>query len=186
MQNSLAALSKDELLALVECLAKNMVALDGVWFQACEKSDGMDKAMVLDEAVWNRFAFLEARRFKAFLKLPEQPGLAGLRQALPLHFNSIVNEAEMVDDADGALVFRTITCRVQQARSRQNMPWHPCRPVGLAEYSAFARGIDERIRCEAISCYPVITDSSCACSWRFTLAANNSVASAEHPAEARP
>ena len=186
MFRPLDALSKDQLIALVECLAKNMVALDGVWFQACEKSDGMDKAMALDEAVWNRFAFLEARRFKTFLKLPEQPGLSGLRQALPLHFNSIVNEAEMVDDADGALIFRTITCRVQQARSRQNMHWHPCRTVGLAEYSAFARGIDERICCEAISCYPVVTDATCACSWRFTLATNNSVANAEHPAEPRP
>lgn len=173
MKKHLDALTKAELIALVECFAKNMVALDGVWFQACETSEGMDKAMALDETVWARFAYLEARRCKSFLKLPEQPGLDGLRQALPLHFNSIVNDAEIVADGEGAMIFRTITCRVQEARSRKNMPWHPCHPVGLAEYRAFGRGIDERIRCEAISCYPHITDSSCACSWRFTLTAND-------------
>ena len=60
---------------------------------------------------------------------------------------------------------------------RTRFPLFTRRPVGLAEYSAFARGIDERIRCEAISCYPVITDSSCACSWRFSLPAGAPVAS---------
>ena len=34
----------------------------------------------------------------------------------------------------------------------------------------FARVIDPRIRCECVSCYPEITDETCCCAWKFTLA----------------
>lgn len=170
MIDLLQSYSREELLALVECFAKNMLALDGVWFQSLEQEAGLEAAMRHDEKVWGIFAGYEGKRFKAFLQLPEFPGLPGLQKALPLHFNSIVNQIEMKMDGPDCLIFRTIDCRVQSARSRKNLPWHPCRPVGLAEYSAFARAIDKRITCEVISCYPVITDPSCACSWRFQIA----------------
>ena len=49
------------------------------------------------------------------------------------------------------------------------MPLHPCKPAGEAEYSGFARTIDDRIRCQCISCCPDVTDETCACAWRFTL-----------------
>ncbi len=163
------AYSRDELLELLDCFAKNMIALDGVWFQSLEKKLGMDAAMEHDVEVWKVFAELEGRRLKAFLRLPELPGLDGLQRALPLHFNSIANEVAMERPDDRTLIFRTISCRVQAARSRKNMPWHPCRPAGLAEYSSFARAIDRRISCDAISCHPQVTDSSCACAWRFAL-----------------
>ncbi len=29
--------------------------------------------------------------------------------------------------------------------------------------------IDDRISCECVSCFPDVTDESCACSWLFTL-----------------
>lgn len=167
--NSLEAFSRAELLELLDCFAKNMIALDGVWFQSLENTLGMNTAMEHDVKVWTVFAELEGRRIKAFLRLPECPGLEGLQQALPLHFNSMANEVEMQRIDAHTLIFRTITCRVQAARSRKNMPWHPCRSAGLAEYSSYAKAIDSRIACEAISCHPCVTDSSCACAWRFTL-----------------
>lgn len=169
MMDVLQSYSRDELLKLLECFAKNMLALDGVWFQSLEQEFGMDTAMRHDEKVWGLFAAYEGKRFKTFLELPEFPGLEGLQMALPLHFNSLVNQIELrLDDTEG-LIFRTLNCRVQSARSRKNLPWHPCHPVGLAEYSAFARAIDARINCEVLSCYPHINDPDCACAWRFHL-----------------
>ena len=169
MMDVLQSYSRQELLDLVECFAKNMLALDGVWFQSLEQETGMNTAMQHDEKVWGIFAALEGKRFKAFLQLPEFPGLEGLQKALPLHFNSLVNQIELRMDDKGGLIFRTVNCRVQSARSRKNLPWHPCRPVGLAEYSSFARAIDARILCEPLSCYPEVTDPTCACSWRFHI-----------------
>jgi len=50
------------------------------------------------------------------------------------------------------------------------MQWPPCRSVGLVEYGGFAKPIDDRFSTECVSCYPQITDQSCACCWRFILA----------------
>jgi len=38
--------------------------------------------------------------------------------------------------------------------------------------SRFAKTIDDRFECEALSCYPEITDETCNCSWKFILKDN--------------
>lgn len=166
---TLGALSRAQLEELVTSYARNLLALDGLWFQAVERTRGMDEAMAHDCAVWARFPAIEARRIKELLDLGERPGLDGLERALALRFTVFANRSVDCAREEGALVFRVVDCRVQSARTRKGMPLHPCRPVGVNEYTAFARAIDPRIRCEAISCYPEVTDPGCACAWRFTI-----------------
>ena len=67
------------------------------------------------------------------------------------------------------LIYRMVDCRVQTARKRKGMEFHPCKSVGMVEYGEFAKTIDSRFTCECISCYPEITDDTCCCSWKFTL-----------------
>lgn len=166
----LRSLSKERLIELIEAYSKNWLAMDGVWFQSVERKLGMDEAMYHDAEAWRTFTVVEARRIKQFLGLPERPGLEGLARALRLRFYANINDDEIIVGPDGkTLTYRTLNCRVQSARSRKGMAWHPCKPVGLIEYSGFARAIDDRISCECVSCYPDITDEGCACSWRFTL-----------------
>lgn len=50
------------------------------------------------------------------------------------------------------------------------MALHPCRSAGIVEYASFAAEIDSRIRCACESCYPEVSDETCCCAWRFTLA----------------
>lgn len=85
----LAELSKEQLLELIELYAKNWLAHDGVWFQSIEGKFGMAEAMYHDEEAWKRFTVIEAKRIKEFLKLPENPGLEGLEQALHYRFTAI-------------------------------------------------------------------------------------------------
>ena len=70
------------------------------------------------------------------------------------------------------LIYRTLDCRVQNARKRKGMEFHPCKAVGVIEYTGFAKTIDDRFECEALSCYPEITDETCNCSWKFILKDN--------------
>lgn len=165
---ALDALSRDELCQLIELYSKNWLALDGVWFQSIEQKQGMNEAMEHDAAAWSRFTVIEAKRIKAFLNLPEQAGLEGLRRALALRFYANINQDEIILEGN-TLLYRTVSCRVQCARSRKGMEYHPCKPVGLIEYSGFAKAIDPRISCTCVSCYPDITDDTCSCSWRFSL-----------------
>ena len=91
-------------------------------------------------------------------------------KALQLRFYANINNDEIILGKDNkTLVYRTLECHVQTARKRKQMEYHPCKSVGIIEYSGFAKTIDERITCECLSCYPDITDNSCCCAWQFTL-----------------
>ena len=183
----LASFSKDQLIELIGIYSKNWLAMDGVWFQSVERKFGMDEAMFHDVEIWKRFTVTEARRIKAFLHLEEHPGLEGLATALRLRFYGSINEdsVELIYDdpenADGPsaskntnapkasrLVYTMVDCRVQTARAKKGMEFHPCKPVGEVEYSGFAKEIDDRIVCCCLSCYPDITDTGCCCKWEFT------------------
>ncbi|WP_139652836.1 DUF6125 family protein [Raoultibacter phocaeensis] len=165
---ALEALSKEQLIELVGICSKNLIAIDGTWFQSVERERGMGEAMHHDEEAWRRFTVSEAKRLKSFLGLPERAGLDGLEAALALKLNTLSSTAE-VHREDGALVYRVVECRVQAARARKGMELHPCKSVGLIEYEGFARMIDEGIACECLSCYPDATDTTCSCAWRFSI-----------------
>lgn len=165
---TLSEYSKDQLIELIEIYAKNWLALDGVWFQSVETKSGMDEAMYHDAEAWKRFTVIEAKRIKEFLKLPEQAGLEGLAQALKLRFYASLNE-DKIEINGNELIYTMVRCRVQTARERKGMPFHPCKSVGIIEYSGFAKTIDSRITCEVLSCYPDITDDTCCCKWKFVL-----------------
>jgi hypothetical protein len=164
----LSALSKEDLIELLGIYSKNWLAHDGVWFQSVERKFGMDEAMFHDAQAWERFTVIEARRIKEFLKLSEHAGLEGLAKALQLRFYGNINDYELIFK-DDKLMFRNVDCRVQTARKRKGMAFHPCKSVGIVEYSGFAKAIDERIVCRCLSCYPDITDESTCCAWEFSL-----------------
>ena len=164
------SLSKEKLIQLLEDYSKNWLAMDGVWFQSVEQTRGMDEAMRHDAEAWRRYTLIEAKRIKQFLNLPEHPGLEGLALALQLRFYANLNEADLIWNEDKTtLTYRTRECRVQRARERKGMPFHPCKSVGEIEYAGFAHTIDSRITCTCLSCFPDVTDPGCCCAWRFEL-----------------
>lgn len=166
--DSIEALPREKLLELISDYAKNWLAMDGVWFQSIEQMHGMDEAMKHDCNAWRRFTVIEANRIKVFLGLPEQAGLDGLRRALNFRMYAPLNSAESTLE-NNQLIYSVTSCRVQTARARKGLSYHPCKPVGLIEYSGFANAIDNRITTECISCYPEITCETSNCVWKFTL-----------------
>ena len=80
-----------------------------------------------------------------------------------------INRDEIIVDGN-TLTYRTTECRVQHARTSKGMELHPCKSVGIIEYGLFAKTIDSRFTCECVSCYPDVTDNTCHCAWKFTLA----------------
>lgn len=168
MNPAFTSLTKEELIELIEIYSKNWLAMDGLWFQSIERENGMDSAMHHDEAVWRNFTVIEAKRIKKFLNLPEHAGIEGLKQALQLRLYANLNVNDIIVDGN-SLTYKVRDCRVQSARTRKQIPLHPCKPVGIVEYSEFAKVIDSRFVCECISCYPDITDKTCCCVWKFTL-----------------
>ena len=167
-QEELEKLSREQLIELLLIDSKNLVAMDGVWFQSVEREQGMDCAMHHDEEIWKRYTRSEARRIKKFLGLGEHPGLEGLARALSYRMVDRANPSE-VGYRDGRLIYKILVCRVQEARTRKNMPLHPCKSAAVYEYGGFAEEIDDRIKCRCVSCYPDVTDESCSCAWEFWI-----------------
>lgn len=166
--NNFENFPKEKLVELLHIYAKNLLALDGTWFQSIENKRGMEEAMEHDENAWRRYTESEARRIKAFLHLPDNSGIKGLMQALPLRMNAIQHTIEIHTERN-TLLYRLLDCRVQTARARKKIPFHPCKSAGILEHTYFAKVIDSRFECEAVSCFPDITDPYCSCAWKFIL-----------------
>ena len=66
------------------------------------------------------------------------------------------------------LRFTMDRCRVQDARRRKGLPDFPCRPVGIVEFTTFARTIDPRIVTTCLHC-PPDPSAGTACAWEFAL-----------------
>ena len=170
MAQGLDALTREELAELLEITAKDLIALDGTWFQSLEREQGMDTAMEHDRAAWRRFVPSEARRLK---KLLEPFGQLRPRRGSPRRClcaaPHLRTNGRFAGKTTAALAFRITDCRVQNARKRKGMDFHPCKSVGELEYAGFAAGLDDRIQCECVSCYPAIADDTCNCAWRFRM-----------------
>lgn len=164
---TLLKLPKEKKLSMLDMVAKDWIAMDGVWFQAVEKRYGMNDAKRCNDSTWGRFSPFEALSVKNLLGLPEHPGLKGLEQALNFRMYGRLNVQSCRYDEEGALIFTMDSCRVQAARRRKQMEAYPCKSAGLVEYSRFAAAIDDRIRTECICCPPDSNTDGCDCGWRF-------------------
>ena len=160
-------LSREDLLKLLEVYAKNWAAHDGCWFLAAEEKYGLDTAMTLDAASWERFAPIEAERIKNAFNIPDNGGLPALEQALKLRMYLLANKQEIVRVSESILELRMIECRVQQARRRKGLQDFPCKLVSVIGFPQFAAAIDPAIRTECLACPPDPVGEGY-CRWRFT------------------
>jgi hypothetical protein len=162
-------LDADTLRGLLEDFARNWLAHDGVWFQAVEHAHGMTAALEADREAWARFAPLEARRILQRFGIPEGGGLDSLAQALARRMYVLLNRCSVHRVDEQTLQLRMLTCRVQEARHRKELPPFPCKEVGLVEFSSFARAVDPRIQTRCLTCPPDRHGEGPWCAWEFTL-----------------
>ncbi len=167
-RSPLEGLPPEELISLIEDGAKSWLAMDGLWFLAVEERFGLATAIELDRAVWERFSPIEARRIVARRGIARGGGLPALAEALRFRLYARINDQEIRWTDRGTLVLEMKTCRVHEARNRDDRPFFPCREVGLVEYSTFAREVDKRIETRCLGCPPERPEGAW-CAWEFTL-----------------
>lgn len=166
---SLVNLPDEKLDKLLEGVAVNWLATDGVWFQSVEFSKGMSDAKRINDSCWAQFSPFEAWSVKKILGLPDNSGLEGLKKALQYRIYASVNEQSVVNETENSFEFRMNNCRVQNARKRKGLDDYPCKSGGIIEYSSFAKEIDKRIKTECIGCPPDPHPEEWFCAWRFTI-----------------
>ncbi len=165
----LQELSKEELMAIIVDDAKNWLAHDGLWFQAVEEKYGMETAIEVDRAAWEKFTVVEAKRIMARLGIAPGGGIPALVECLKHRLYARLNLQESIEVSASRAVFRMVDCRVQSARKRKGLADFPCKTVGLVEYAGFARTIDPRIETRCMACPPDAHPEEFWCAWEFVL-----------------
>ena len=79
-------LSRDQLEGMLIDFAKNWLAHDGLWFRAVEETFGIDMAIELDKAAWEKFTVIEAKRIMKRHEIKPGSGVEGLKIALGYHY----------------------------------------------------------------------------------------------------
>ncbi len=161
--------SEEELKKILEAVATNWLANDGVWFQAIEFSQNLNDAKRTNDTCWTKFSPYEAKRIKEILNLGENSGLEGLKKALQIRMYAFINKWSIEEPDENTLIFTMNDCRVQSARKRKGLPDYHCKTAGLVEYSRFAKAIDNRIKTECIFCPPDKHPENAYCCWKFTF-----------------
>ena len=169
LPTALLDMPKEKQLGIIDSIAKNWLAQDGVWFQAVEFTHGMNDAKRCNDSTWVRFSPFEAWSIKRLLGLGDKPGLKGLERALNFRMYGRLNVQSCQWEAENCLIFHMNDCRVQSARVRKGLEDYPCKSAGLVEYSSFAEAIDPRIKTECLGCPPDPHPAQWFCAWKFTL-----------------
>ena len=164
----LVNMEKEKLISLIKAMSFNWLAGDGVWFRAVEDDYDMDTSKRCNDTCWTRYSPLEAAMIKSFLQLPQHSGLDGLEQALSFRLYAHINE-QTIERSGDELILRMVKCLVQTTRRRKGLPDYPCKSAGVAEFPAFARMIDSRIKVDCIGCPPDEHPKAWFCAWRFYI-----------------
>lgn len=165
----LSDIPREELIGMLDDFAKNWLAHDGLWFQAVEQKFGIEAAIECDRKAWEYFTVIEAERIMKRHNILKGSGLAGLKKALNYRLYSRLNKQEIIEESENRFVFRMNNCRVQEARKRKGLADFPCKPVGILEYSEFARTVDPRIKTTCIACPPDNHPEEFYCAWAFEI-----------------
>jgi hypothetical protein len=164
----LVNMEQEKLIGLINAMSANWLTNDGVWFRTVEDSHDMYTSKRCNDTCWTRYSPVEAGIIRSFLRLPEQSGLDGLERALKYRLYANINE-QAIERSGNGLILRMVKCLVQKTRGSQGLPDYPCKSAGLAEFEAFARAIDFRIKTECISCPPDEHPKDWVCAWRFRI-----------------
>ncbi|MFA4916744.1 MAG: DUF6125 family protein [Syntrophales bacterium] len=161
-------LPKETLVDIIKMYSKNVLAVDGLWFLECEKRYGIEKAIEIDTEVWGAYGSIEAARIKETLKI-EGHGIPALVKALNFQIWLPCMEFEFAEITDKSLIFNVTKCRPQQTRIRKEMGEFACKPVGVALFEVFARGINPNMTCKCLVCPPDKHSGNLWCSWLFEI-----------------
>ncbi len=166
--DDITKLPRETLLVLLEDAMRNMLRVDGYWFQAGEKQLGIEPTLKMDEEVWARCGRTTARQTKKTFNLGDNGGIPGLIEAINLDplwtfFGGL--KLEQLSDTHARL--QVTSCLSQKERLRLGQEVFSCRVVEENYFTSFAQIIDPRIKVRYGFGPPDKYSENLWCEWHF-------------------
>ena len=166
----LEALTKEELVGLVELYARFFVAIDGFWYMAAKDFVDVDTAIRCDLWVWDKYSRYEVKRLMPFAKA-EGNDLAAFATVFSLSPWLSSLDHSFTQQGENELTFTVKECPTLQALEREGDGRERafCSEVEPLLFQRYVQAFSPSARAIPIELPPASRASNICCRWRISM-----------------
>ncbi len=159
-------MARRELEEYVNFMLRQYRLVDGLWFLSVEDRFGLDKAVKLNEEIWEEIASRSAKEIKERFNI-QNGGIHAVIEALRYFPWTIITRYEMEESEDTATI-RVPKCPPQKARLKSGRKIFQCKAMHQKDFQSFAKAIDERVKVKCVFAPPDPRPANLWCEWKLT------------------